>query len=85
MKDENKKYQIIGWIFLLVLIIILFWLFTSCSSSKDFWSRKYPRETHKSYKEKQHLMILQNTYLGRNKYFYSSHNTKLRTHKLHRK
>jgi hypothetical protein len=68
-----KKYIIIIFLFLLI----------GCAPTKtSFWNKKYPHETVKSYHSKRHLMLLPNTYLGRNKYFFSNHNTFVRHHRL---
>lgn len=65
-----------------LLSILLIFFMVACSPSKEFWHRKYPHETNSSLREKKGLMLLQNTYLGRNKYFYSAHNQKVRRHKI---
>jgi hypothetical protein len=58
-----------------LFIILILLLTVGCSSTKnDFYKRKYPTETKKSYKEKRGLMILNSTYLGRNKEYNSKHN-----------
>jgi hypothetical protein len=59
------------------IFIILCILITICgcySRKESFYSRKYPTETRKSYHEKKGLMILSNTYMGRNGAINSRHN-----------
>jgi DMSO reductase anchor subunit len=51
------------------IVLIIFLFFISCASpQKQFYNRKYPHETRKSYSEKRGLMLLNNSQLGRNKY-----------------
>ena len=70
---------------LLICLCILLLLGVRCSSSKNnFYSRKYPTENSRSYHEKTGLMILNSTYLGKNKEFNSKHNTQARFKKYKR-
>jgi len=63
----------------LFIYLCILLLMAGCSPGKnDFYARKYPTEKGKSYYEKRGLMILNNTYLGKNKEFYSKHNTQAR-------
>jgi hypothetical protein len=64
------------WRSCLYILIIL--LLSSCASpykkfKKDFYSRKYPKENTRSYKEKKGLMLLPNTSLDLNKKFKKKH------------
>jgi hypothetical protein len=83
MKTKDNEVRPTGGC--LVWIVLFIGLLFSCSPARHFWSRKYPHENTRSIRAKSGLMILQNTYLGRNKYFYSPHNTRIRKHKLHNK
>ena len=72
-----KKFLIFFLMFLFILVG------SSCSSSKKAFDKK---RTHsisgKDYKANRGLMLLENTQLGRNKYFYSKNNQKkIRTRK----
>ena len=66
------------------LLVILLVCLLSCSTTRTFWHKKYPHETSQSLRAKKGLMLLQNTYIGRNRYFYSKNNTKRRFKHLKR-
>ena len=66
-----KRFLVFFVVFLLLL------LGDSCSSSKNtFYKKKYQTVKKKDYGEKRGLMLLENTQIGRNKYFYSKSNQK---------
>ena len=60
-----------------IMILLLSMLIGGCSTSKKAFDKK---RTHsisgKDYKANRGLMLLENTQLGRNKYFYSKNNQK---------
>lgn len=67
-------------LFVFLLVLFLF-IGNGCASTKDnFHKRKYHSESKRDYTEKRGLMLLDNTHLGINKYFYSKNNQK-RIHK----
>jgi hypothetical protein len=70
IKNE-KGCRMSFWV--LVILGLTIFLLLSCSTpEKSFYKKKHPRETHRGYKEKRGLMLLDNTKLGRNKYINSS-------------
>ena len=63
----------------LFMILCILLIMVGCASSKnDFWSRKYPTENRRSYREKKGLMILNSAYTGRNSEFNSKHNNQVK-------
>lgn len=62
---------------LFITILLLILIGNGCSTSKNaFEKKKYHSISKKDYKSKKGLMLLENTQLGRNKYYYSKSNQK---------
>jgi hypothetical protein len=64
--------------FWLLLVVVVFLLVgNGCATSKNpYYKKKHQTVKGRDYREKRGLMLLENTQLGRNKYFYSKQNQK---------